>query len=80
FAPGSAGTIQEVFQDATQNHYLSFGYASPMVFFNRAYWNNEYPVYPLLLELKQSGKYKNLILSNHDQGGEVVAELLKFQA
>lgn len=80
FAPGSAGTIQEVFQDATQNHYLSFGYASPMIFFNCAYWTKEYPVYPLLLGLKNSGKYKNLILSKHDQGREVVTELLKFQS
>ena len=32
YTPGSAGTLQEIFQDAVQNHYLSFGYASPMVF------------------------------------------------
>ncbi|MBO5824914.1 MAG: hypothetical protein J6Q93_08180, partial [Prevotella sp.] len=32
YSPGSAGTMQEIFQDAVQNHYLSFGYASPMIF------------------------------------------------
>lgn len=32
FAPGSAGTTQEVFQDATQNHYATYGQTSPMVF------------------------------------------------
>ena len=32
FAPGSAGTTQEVFQDATQNHYATFGKISPMIF------------------------------------------------
>ena len=32
FAPGSAGTTQEVFMDATQNHYATFGWYSPMVF------------------------------------------------
>jgi hypothetical protein len=32
YAPGSAGTTQEIFMDATQNHYGSFGYYSPMVF------------------------------------------------
>ena len=30
YAPGSAGTIQEIFQDAAQNHYSSFGPPSPM--------------------------------------------------
>ena len=34
FAPGSAGTIQEIFQDATQNHYATTGVSSPMVFLN----------------------------------------------
>ena len=32
FSPGSAGTIQEVFMDAAQNHYGSFKVVSPMVF------------------------------------------------
>jgi len=78
FSPGSAGTIQEIFQDATQNHYLSFGYASPMVFFDRLYWTNERPIYPLLLEMAEQEKYQHLILSSYDKGEEVVAEILKF--
>ena len=32
FAPGGPGTLQEVFQDAAQNAYETFGPASPMVF------------------------------------------------
>ena len=36
FAPGSAGTIQEIFQDAAQNHYASFGPPSPMVLLGRS--------------------------------------------
>lgn len=32
YAPGSAGTLQEVFQDAAQNFYAEDGLASPMVF------------------------------------------------
>lgn len=32
FAPGSAGTLQEVFMDLAQNHYATFGARSPMVF------------------------------------------------
>ena len=37
FTPGSAGTIQEIFQDATQNHYLSHEVSSPMIFFDKNY-------------------------------------------
>ncbi|NOZ33687.1 MAG: hypothetical protein GXO80_00120 [Chlorobi bacterium] len=43
FSPGSAGTIQEIFQEITQNHYLSFGYASPMIFMNKKFWTEETP-------------------------------------
>ncbi len=32
FVPGGPGTIQEVFQDAAQNAYETYGLASPMVF------------------------------------------------
>ena len=35
FSPGSAGTTQEIFQDATQNHYATFGTISPMVFLSK---------------------------------------------
>ncbi len=31
FAPGSAGTLQEIFTDHAQNQYASYGYRSPMV-------------------------------------------------
>lgn len=78
FSPGSAGTIQEIFQDATQNHYLSFGYASPMVFLNRDYWTRERPVYPLLEQLSREGKYKNLILSLCDNYGEALEAIMAF--
>jgi len=32
YAPGSAGTMQEVFMDLAQNHYATFKWRSPMVF------------------------------------------------
>lgn len=78
FAPGNAGTIQEIFQDATQNHYLSYGYASPMVFFNSSYWTRDKPIYPLLQDMAVKGNYKNLILSCYDKEDDVVSEILKF--
>ncbi len=78
FAPGSAGTIQEIFQDATQNHYLTLGYASPMIFFGENYWTKERPVYPLLKELNEAGKYKNLLLTITDHQSEIKEALLNF--
>lgn len=78
FSPGSAGTIQEIFQDATQNHYLSYTFASPMVFLNQAYWTRERPVFPLLKKMAEEGKYQNMILSTHDEVADVVAEIQKF--
>ncbi len=32
FVPGGPGTLQEVFQDAAQNAYETYGRSSPMVF------------------------------------------------
>jgi predicted Rossmann-fold nucleotide-binding protein len=78
FSPGSAGTIQEIFQDATQNHYLSFGIASPMVFLDSHYWTVERPVYPLLKTMDDEGKYQNMILSLYDHEEEVFAEIRRF--
>ncbi|HEY8546888.1 MAG TPA: hypothetical protein VIL36_17630 [Acidimicrobiales bacterium] len=51
FAEGSAGTLQEVFQDAAQNHYSSVdGTRSPMVFLDLdEFWTVRRPV-RLLLE------------------------------
>ncbi len=39
FAPGNAGTVQEIFQDGCQNYYSTYGYASPMILFDAHYWN-----------------------------------------
>lgn len=79
YTPGSAGTMQEIFQDAVQNHYLSFGYSSPMIFLGTDFWTKEMPVYPFLQELVKLGKYKNLQLSLTDDFDEIVEELEKFR-
>ncbi|MBQ9584857.1 MAG: hypothetical protein IJR20_02535 [Muribaculaceae bacterium] len=78
YTPGSAGTMQEIFQDAVQNHYLSFGFASPMIFWGKKFWTEEMPVYPLLQQLLKAGKYKNLILSITDDSREIEASLKSF--
>ena len=38
YAPGSAGTLQEVFMDLAQNHYTTFSWRSPMVFLGERSW------------------------------------------
>ncbi|NLZ95038.1 MAG: hypothetical protein GX921_04335 [Bacteroidales bacterium] len=77
FAPGSAGTIQEVFQEAAQNHYVTFGNISPMVFLNKKYWKEDKPVYPLLKELAKGYKYGEL-LSISDDVSDIVEAICAF--
>jgi predicted Rossmann-fold nucleotide-binding protein len=47
FAPGGAGTMQEIFQDAAQNAYRVFG-RSPMVFLDTQHYCVETGLYPTL--------------------------------
>ncbi|MBR4532946.1 MAG: hypothetical protein IKO85_00130 [Bacteroidaceae bacterium] len=79
YTPGSAGTMQEIFQDAVQNHYLSFGFPSPMIFIGTQFWTEEVPAYPLLQHLMETGKYKNLSLALTDDSEVVVQQLLSYQ-
>lgn len=79
YSPGSAGTMQEVFQDAAQNHYKTFGFASPMVFLGREHWTRTMPIYPLLESLQAQGKYRNLLLSIVDTAEEAASKILEFK-
>ena len=78
FTPGSAGTMQEVFQEVTQNHYLIFGYASPMIFYDKKHWTKKQPVYSFLKNLQDNKVLKNLILSITDKQDEIITELERF--
>ena len=78
YSPGSAGTLQEIFQEAVQNHYLSFGYASPMIFLGVDYWTDEMPIFRLLEHLVEKGKYKNLLLTLTDDENRIVDTLERF--
>jgi hypothetical protein len=70
FAPGSAGTQQEIFQDLTQNHYATYGMRSPMVLFGAQRYQAEHR---LLLDMaarsKPDEQYADLIglLDDEDQ-------------
>ncbi len=79
YSPGSAGTLQEIFQEAVQNHYLTYGYSSPMIFLGKHFWEEEVPIYPLMKQMLEAGTYKNLILSITDSAEDVVNEIGYFR-
>ena len=78
FAPGSAGTIQEVFQDAAQNHYRTTGFASPMIFLGARYWQHTKPIYPVLQQLAAGEAYRDLLCIT-DSVSDVVERIKAFK-
>ena len=74
FAPGSAGTTQEIFQDAAQNHYRTAGYESPMILWDVDYWTHTRPVWPLLEAVSRDRTYGELVDCTDDD--ERVFDLL----
>ena len=78
FTPGSAGTMQEVFQDLAQNHYESYGYASPMIFLDIEFWTKKRPIFPIIQQMSDQGDLMNLNLGLYDQNEEVLEHLKKF--
>ncbi len=62
FAPGSAGTTQEIFMDATQNHYGTFGYISPMAFLGKKRYAEDTMLFPLLQQLASGKPYGDMLL------------------
>ena len=79
YTPGSAGTIQEIFQDAGQNHYESEGYASPMIFMGKDYYTNVMPAYSFLKNLSDRGLFKNMILTISDDNEEIIEAIVRFK-
>jgi len=76
FAPGSAGTTQEVFMDATQNHYVTFDYISPMVFLGKERYTSETMIFPCLQQLAEGREFSES-MSCTDSVEEVVAFIEK---
>jgi predicted Rossmann-fold nucleotide-binding protein len=74
FTPGSAGTVQEIFQDAAQNHYRGDGPPAPMVLFGVDHWTRQLPVLPLLRSLAHGRDYADLITITDDEQ-EAVARI-----
>lgn len=71
YAPGSAGTTQEIFMDATQNHYVTFGYVSPMVFLGKKRYTEETDLFALISQLAAGRAYADYLYLT-DEPAEVV--------
>lgn len=77
FAPGSAGTTQEVFQDAAQNHYATQEIISPMIMFGEEHWTKKRPVWPLLVAVSKGQAYGELIALT-DSEDEIIRRIKMF--
>ena len=61
FAPGSAGTTQEIFMDAAQNHYTTFDYISPMIFLGKKRYTEDTNLFETLKQLAKDKEYGKLV-------------------
>ncbi len=88
FAPGSAGTTQEIFQDATQNHYAPYNkdrfdkpvkkkFVSPMILFGHNRWTVERPLWDFL-RIAASGRKYGELLHLTESEEEVIENILKY--
>ena len=74
YTPGSAGTVQEVFQDYTQNHY---GTPAPMIFLGKHFWTEEVPAAPLVRRLAK-GRPAEAWITVTDDVDETVEVLTNY--
>jgi predicted Rossmann-fold nucleotide-binding protein len=77
FAPGWAGTVQEVFQAATKAFYLVDGASGPLVFLGRSFWTDVVPVRSLLAPLLAASPHgdQSSLIRLTDDVSEAVAAL-----
>jgi predicted Rossmann-fold nucleotide-binding protein len=73
YSPGSAGTTQEIFMDATQNHYVTFDYVSPMVFLGTKRYTEETSLFSVITELAKGRDYAKYLYLTDDP-----AEVITF--
>ncbi|WP_328942306.1 LOG family protein [Streptomyces sp. NBC_00250] len=79
FLPGAAGTVQEIFDNATPNYYASRGTPTPMVLVDRAHWTRRLPAWPLLESLSAGRPMANRIalVDSIDDAPEALERLAK---
>ncbi|BDS10136.1 LOG family protein [Aureispira anguillae] len=85
FAPGSAGTTQEIFQDACQNHYAAYNkdprisrFVSPMILFGVEHWTQKRPVWDLMQTVTAGQPYGEL-LALTDNETEIIDRIVRYQ-
>lgn len=71
YAPGSAGTTQEIFMDAAQNHYGTFEFVSPMAFLGVDRYQKETGLFETLKRLAEGKAYREM-LTLSDDADEIV--------
>ncbi|MBX6356546.1 MAG: hypothetical protein IRZ05_11905 [Micromonosporaceae bacterium] len=82
FAPGWAGTVQEIFQAATKAFYGTDGPSGPLVFLDSVYWRTTLPVEALLgplLAASPAGDLSGLVRVTDDVR-DAVAHILRESA
>jgi predicted Rossmann-fold nucleotide-binding protein len=82
FAPGKAGTVQEVFQAATKSFYATDGASGPFVFIGREYWTETLPVATLLTPVLAQSPHGDLadLVRINDDPDEAVEIILSHHA
>ncbi|MGY0019026.1 LOG family protein [Streptomyces sp. cg35] len=77
FLPGAAGTVQEVFDNATPNYYESRGEPTPMVLVDRAHWTERLPAWPLLQALARGRSMESRIalVDSVEEAGEALTRM-----
>ncbi|MBT8037401.1 MAG: hypothetical protein KJO21_07640 [Verrucomicrobiae bacterium] len=77
YAPGSAGTTQEIFMDATQNHYVTFDVISPMVFLGENRYKDETMLFDCICQLAEGMAYADQLHCTDDVA-EVVDVITRY--
>jgi len=77
FAPGRAGTVQEIFQAATKAYYGSDGASGPLVLLDAAFWRDTVPLEALLRSLLAASPHGDLsgLIHVTDDVSEAIAVL-----
>ncbi|MEU6090178.1 LOG family protein [Streptomyces sp. NPDC047085] len=77
FLPGAAGTVQEIFDNATPNYYESRGEPTPMVLVDEEHWTRELPTWPLLRSLARGRAMESRIalVDRIEQASELIKRL-----
>eukprot|EP01130_Rhizamoeba_saxonica_P009404 TRINITY_DN3821_c0_g1_i1.p1 TRINITY_DN3821_c0_g1~~TRINITY_DN3821_c0_g1_i1.p1 ORF type:complete len:266 (+),score=57.60 TRINITY_DN3821_c0_g1_i1:742-1539(+) len=74
---GSAGTRQEIFQDACRNHYAKENESCPMVFFDEEFWKRD-GVFQIVEKTSEGCEYHDLLLCT-DSVGDIVQHFVNYR-